>query len=261
MGLPELADEETCDALTAEWRVIQRRGGHRYSIDDVSVAWLATSLRPDARRVLDLGCGLGSVLLMTAWRLRDARLVGIEAQSQSFGLALRNLALNGCDDRVRVIHGDLRDAAVCESARRDGPFDLVTGTPPYYRPGRALVSPDTQRAYARVELRGGIEEYTLAAARVLADHGMFVTVLKPESPDRLAPAASAAGLHVVLLRDLVKSPGRPPFLTLAAMSPTPAPTERLAPIVTRDEHGRRTAEHVALRRHFGLSTTDDGDCR
>lgn len=257
MAQPVLAADETCDALTADWRVIQRRGGHRYSIDDVAVAWLATKLRPEARRVVDLGCGLGSVLLMVAWRLPHARLLGVEAQPLSYDLALRNLALNECGDRARVIEGDLRDPLVIEHARADGPIDIVTGTPPYYRPGHAIVSPDTQRAYARVEMRGGIEAYTLAAAQLLAEDGLFVTVIKPERPDRLIPASNAAGLHVVVSVDLVKLPGQSPFLTLAAMSRTFTPHVRLSPIVTRDEQHNRTPEHVALRRHFGLATAEE----
>src|SRR5262245_41566407 len=105
----EAATDETCDALTADWRVIQRRRGHRYSIDDVAVAWLATTMRPGARRALDLGCGIGSVLLMVAWKLPHARLVGVEVEELSIDLARRNMGLNGCSDRVDLVHGDLRD--------------------------------------------------------------------------------------------------------------------------------------------------------
>src|SRR5690606_32192890 len=112
--------------ITADYRILQRRRGHRYSLDDVLTAAVACRARPDARRVLDLGTGVGSVLLMEAWKLREASLVGIEAQDVSFALLERNVLENGLSDRARIIHGDFRD----ESTRREagGPFPLITGT-------------------------------------------------------------------------------------------------------------------------------------
>ena len=42
----------TDDAITADFRIWQRRRGHRYSLDDVATAWVAVQARPAARRVL-----------------------------------------------------------------------------------------------------------------------------------------------------------------------------------------------------------------
>ena len=84
----ELSD----DAITREFRIWQRRRGHRYSIDDVATAWQAARAQPNAQRYLDLGCGIGSVLLMVSWKLDHALVVGIEAQPVSAALARRNLA-------------------------------------------------------------------------------------------------------------------------------------------------------------------------
>ena len=151
-----ISDELTSDALTASFRLVQRRRGHRFSIDDLATAWEAVRALPDAETFLDLGCGIGSVLLMVAWRLRSARGFGIEAQDISIELARRNVRENGLEERVRLFHGDLREVT------RDwphGPCALVTGTPPYLPLGTASASPDPQRAAARIELRGGIEDY------------------------------------------------------------------------------------------------------
>src|SRR5215510_4668330 len=92
----------TDDALTERVRVAQRRGGHRYSFDDVVTAWVAARAVPSANTYLDLGCGLGSVLLMVADRVPGARAVGIEAQQESFELAKHNVERSWCADRVRV---------------------------------------------------------------------------------------------------------------------------------------------------------------
>ncbi len=117
-------------------------------------AWFAAKQLDAAKapaRCLDLGCGIGSVLLMIAWRFPGARCTGIEAQALSAGLARRSIAWNGVGDRVEVRHEDFRQATL------EPTFDLVTGTPPYFPPGTGTESTKPQAAPAASEHRGGVE--------------------------------------------------------------------------------------------------------
>ena len=141
----------TDDLLTRDVRVFQRAKGHRFSSDDVATAYVAFNALSEARRVLDLGCGLGSVLLHLAWKLPEAELTGIEAQAMSFELLQRNVARSGFGSRLRIHHGDIRDQALLASL--GGKFQLVTGTPPYFPPDTARDAEDEQRAFARIEYR------------------------------------------------------------------------------------------------------------
>src|SRR5918995_2986468 len=72
--------DESLDAISGHYRIFQLRKGHRFSTDDVLTAWYGTTWVPSARRVLDLGSGVGSVGMMAAWRHQEARFVTIEAQ-------------------------------------------------------------------------------------------------------------------------------------------------------------------------------------
>lgn len=244
--------EFTLDVLTAGVRVYQRAKGHRFSSDDLVTAWVATQACPQPRTVCDLGCGLGSVLLHLAWSIPGAHLTGIEAQDESFALLERNVALNGLEHRITRHHGDLRDDAVIAGLR--GPFDLVTGTPPYFPPGTAPAADDRQRAYARIEYRGGIEDYVATARRIVADDGWFVVCGDADSEPRLAAAAAAhrftvVGTHVVLPRE-----GRPPLFTVWALRPTTADAPHWLDrtYTLRDARGERTADAKALRAFSGL---------
>ena len=188
--------EDLC-YLAGDWRILQRLDGQRWSLDDLVTAWCAAeeTLAAPPTSLLDLGCGIGAVLMLLAWRLPRARAVGIEAQAVSVDLARRSLAWNGAADRSAVVHGDLRDPAVLAPGAA---FDLVTGTPPYLRPGTATPSRRAQRGPAHLELRGGIEAYCLAAARWLAPGGRFVTCAATAQLRRAAgPARSSrrAGAH------------------------------------------------------------------
>lgn len=241
--------DEQCIALTAQFRLIQRLKGHRYSVDDMLVAHLACSGHAEPKRVLDLGCGIGSVLLTEAWAWPSTRLVGLEAQPEHVALARRNVLLNGCESRVDILAGDLRDPVVFESL---GEFDLVTATPPYFDPNAATPCADPQRAYAQFELRGGIEDYVRAAARVLSPGGRFVACASALQPERARRAFAAAGLAVRVFRDVLPRQDKPPFLQLLVGGRAPADPQVMAPLVLRLPDGRRSPEHIAIREWSGI---------
>ena len=152
MNDPLAEAETTNDLLVGDWFIHQLRRGHRFNTDDLLLAWLARRERPDAETVLDLGCGVGSVGLLTLAGLSpDARLVGVEAQAVSAALYRRTLAQNGLEARVTAREGDLRDPATGEA---QGRFDLVLANPPYLPESAALRSPNPQRAAAPPCQRG-----------------------------------------------------------------------------------------------------------
>jgi len=247
-------DALTDDALTGAFRVFQRRRGHRYSLDDVATAWEASRARPGARRHLDLGCGIGSVLLMVAYKLPEARCAAIEAQEVSFALAERNVDRNGVGARVTLRRGDLRDASLVSSL--GGGFDLITGTPPYMPPGTSTPSPDTQRTYARIEMRGGVEDYLAAAAPALAPGGAVVVCCDARTPARALDGGEAAGLRAVRRRDVVPREGiKGPLFTVWTFEHATegdADLEVVPPFVARTAEGMRTPDYLAMRAFFDL---------
>lgn len=239
----------TCDAITADFRIYQRRGGHRYSLDDLVTAWQAAEDAPRARQVIDMGCGIGSVLLMLAWKLPSARLFGIEALPMSAALANENVALNHLEGRATILSGDLRDVTL---SWPHGGGDLVTGTPPYLPEGTALASPDPQRAAARIELRGGVEDYIAAGARVLAEGGVLVVCADGRKPERVYDGAALAALHARRRRDVWARPrAAHPLFSVWTLSREPGELAH-DHLACRDEHGEQTAELKALRASFGL---------
>lgn len=252
-GWPE-EDPLTDDAITARFRVFQRVRGHRYSLDDVAVAWEAARARPGARRAIDLGTGLGSVLIMLAHALPEAELAAVEAQDVSFALLRRNLARNALTERVRVHHGDLREPSAYAHLGRD--FDLVTGTPPYFPKETVTLPPDSQRAHARVELRGGVESYLAAAARLVAAEGLVVVCADAQRPERVIEGARVAGLSPRTRRDIVPREGKSALVGVWTLDRSGGPLTQLPDLVARDAAGARTPVQHELRALFGLTIDD-----
>lgn len=237
--------EDLCH-LAGDWRIFQRRDGHRWSLDDLVTAWAAaTWTRRDPHRILDLGCGIGSVLLLLAWRFPDARVDGIEAQPVSVDLARRSIAWNGVDERCHVREDDLRSTAPSS-------YDLVTGTPPYLAVGTARESRRVQKGPCNFEHRGGIEEYCAAAARALGDAGTFVVCEQAAQTPRVHAAADAAGLAIVHRMDVVPRDGKAPLFAVHAMRRDAEPLRVTPPLVVRDRDGARTPAFRTLRADMGM---------
>ena len=165
--------KETLDHLAGDWKIYQLKGGHRFSADDVLTAWTASRAMPGADSILDLGCGLGSVGLLTLWRLPRACLTGVEVQPISLDLARKTVAYNHLEDRVTLHLQDLRHPLAA------GQFPLITGSPPYFERDKATMSPHPQRAAARCELHGDVFDYCRTAALHLGENGRFVFVHRP----------------------------------------------------------------------------------
>jgi tRNA1Val (adenine37-N6)-methyltransferase len=251
-GLWPGPDEDLC-WLAGNWRILQRTDGHRTSLDDLVTAHLAATLMEETApaRCLDLGCGIGSVLLFVAWKFPSARMVGVEVQEVSAELARRSIAWNGIGDRASVMLGDFR---LAEALGSQTCFDLVTGTPPYFPIGAGPESDHVQRAPCRFEHHGGIEAYCDAAAARLAPGAPFVACEAWNQRGRVEAAAAAAGLRLVRWLEIVPRQGKEPLLCTFAMRARDQaePLRVLPPLVVRDLSGRRTPAFQAVRAAMGM---------
>lgn len=235
---------ETLDRLAGEWWIYQLARGHRYNTDDVLTAWTGWRAAPEAGTVLDLCAGVGAVGLLTLLKLPPtARLVSVEVQSVSAGLAGRSVAHNGLADRVEVRLGDLRDPDLLPASER---YPLITANPPYLPEGSATPSPQPQRATARLELHGDVFDLCETAAAHLLQGGRFVFCFAASDP-RPEQAAEAAGLTVIERREVIFRAGQPPTIALYTCA-TAGDRVDAEPLTVRSQDGQRTDAFRAVRR-------------
>lgn len=242
------------EKIIGDWCLYQRVGGHRSSTDDVLTAYFAAKRSIDRGlclndlNYLDLGCGVGSVLLLTAYRLRPAQSVGIEVQPQSVAMAQRAIAeLPPGAPPLRVESGDFR-----VPRPQLGDFGLVTGSPPYFPLGTGSLPDDPQRRACRFEARGGIEAYCETASLYLASQARFYAVFQTTWNDRVLAAASQVDLHLVGRLDAhMRSDRKGPFLTVYEFARDAAPLMREA-FAIRDTQGAITEEYQKARAFMGL---------
>ncbi|MBI3724799.1 methyltransferase [bacterium] len=76
-------------------------------------------------RVLDLGCGYGTLGLLAASLAPEGRAVLADSSVRAVSLAERNARTNSLPNAVALLRADLEDLG-------DEPFDLALANPPYY---------------------------------------------------------------------------------------------------------------------------------
>jgi tRNA1Val (adenine37-N6)-methyltransferase len=250
---------ETLDSLSGHFRIFQLENGHRFSTDDILTAWYGTTLAPSVSTALDLGSGIGAVAMVAAWRLPGARFVTIEAQAESVGLAQKSVQWNGLESRFEIRAGDFRDPTVFRGKEY---FDLILGSPPYFRRGSGIEGDHPQKIACRFELRGDIRDYCVVAAPHLAPGGLFACVF-PVDPDeqheRVRRSAAEAGLVIIRWRPVVLREGNRPLLGLFAMMRSEDLPEWMRrepwvepPLTIRRTDGSIHPEYSAVKMSFGF---------
>ena len=166
-GTPPVEDAETVDDIIGgRIRIIQKKIGYRFSLDAVLLAHFAG--RAKGCRILDLGTGSGIVALLLAHSRPDSRIVGLELQEDLVHMARRTVLLNNMSDAIEIVAGDVRSIKTILPA---GQFDLVVANPPYRRINSGRINPDSQKARARHELTGTLDDFLGAAAYALKQGG------------------------------------------------------------------------------------------
>ncbi|MBR1671109.1 MAG: tRNA1(Val) (adenine(37)-N6)-methyltransferase [Butyrivibrio sp.] len=171
----ELKGKERLDDLERNGlKIIQDPGRFCFGMDAVLLSGFAAA--PEGGRVLDLGTGTGIIPILMSAKTKAKELIGLEIQQESADMAERSVKLNDLCDRVKIVHGDIKEAGQIFDAAS---FDVVTSNPPYMIGGHGLQNPDAPKAIARHEIMCDLRDVVAAAARLLKSGGKFYMVHRP----------------------------------------------------------------------------------
>ncbi len=174
--IPELKEGERIDDLQrSELRIIQDPERFCFGMDAVLLSGFAWA--PAGSRVIDLGTGTGILPLLMSAKTKAAHFTGLEIQPGSADMAKRSVRMNGLEDRIEIVEGDIRDA---DKRFERGSFHVVVSNPPYIAPDRGLHNPSAPRAIARHEILCNFDDVARVASKLLVQGGKFYLVHRPE---------------------------------------------------------------------------------
>ncbi len=152
--------------------ILQDSDGYTFSQDSVLLANLARFKK--GAYVLDLGSGSGILATLAVIKKEAGRALGIEVDAEEADRAARSAKLNGLEDRLSFVCGDVKDIKSLISA---GNFDAVLCNPPYFEANLKLPS-DGKRDVARRESTATLAHFASAAAYALKNRGEAWFVVK-----------------------------------------------------------------------------------
>ncbi|MCA1024430.1 methyltransferase [Halobacillus litoralis] len=174
----QLKDDERIDDLLAkeDRRIIQSPSAFAFSLDAVLLADF-TYVPKTRGKILDLCTGNGVIPLFLSTR-SSVPITGVEIQERLHDMAVRNVELNGLDDQLQMIHGDLKEMPAYYGNNK---FDLVTCNPPYFpTPKSDEHNLNEYLAVARHEIHCTLEDVVSACSRLAKSGGKVSMVHRPD---------------------------------------------------------------------------------
>lgn len=170
-----LKENERIDDLERNgYRIIQDPDRFCFGMDAVLLSGFVKV--KDHARVLDLGTGTGIIPILLEAKTGAAHLTGLEIQADSADMARRSVRLNGLEEKIDIVTGDIKEAVEWFGAAS---FDVVTCNPPYMIARHGLANPEDAKAIARHEILCTLADVVKQAAGLLSPGGSFYMVHRP----------------------------------------------------------------------------------
>lgn len=171
----DLKPGERLDDLQIKgYRIIQSPGRFCFGMDAVLLSSFAKV--KTGERALDLGTGTGILPILLEAKNKGESYTGLEIQEESADMARRSVLVNHLEDRVRIVTGDIREAAALFGAAS---FHVVTVNPPYMIGDHGLKNANEAKYIARHEVLCTLEDVLRESARLLENKGRFYMVHRP----------------------------------------------------------------------------------
>jgi len=234
---PLIAGERIDELLIGQLKIIQSESEFCFSLDAVLLAHFV-AVRPGAR-IVDLGTGTGVIALLLAAR-GAGQVIGLEFSQSMAAMATRSVLLNGLQDKVEIIQGDLCKVKGLLPA---GQYDLVVSNPPYRVVGGGFISPNDRVAMAKHEVTATLQDVVNAAKYLVKTRGRFAMVHLPERMAEIIVAMRQAGLEPKRLQ-LVHSTidKKPKMLLIEGMRAAKPGLEVLPPLFVYKPDGSYSDE-------------------
>lgn len=156
------------------YRIIQNPERFCFGMDAVLLSGFARAKKQE--RCLDLGCGNGIIPILMEAKTEGKHFTGLEIQPESADMAKRSVALNGLQDRIDIVEGDIKDASKIFGTSS---FHVVTTNPPYMTAQHGLTNVYEAKTIARHEVLCNLEDIIRESARLLMPGGRFYMVHRP----------------------------------------------------------------------------------
>lgn len=238
----EIEPTETDRLGLGKLRIRQKQGFFKFTIDPILLASFCRIYPKE--KVLDLGTGGGVVPLWLAGYRGVLQVTGLEFQAELAVLAVENVFLNGLEERVEIIQGDLR---VPGTEVTSSSYNWVLSNPPYIKPSAGSLMENPVLAQAKFELTCTLEDVIKSAARLTPHNGRLALVHLPERLSEIMVLMDHYGFEPKRMVLVHPKPGQIPHRVLIEGRKSARPgLFLLKPFYIHKENGEFTDEMIRV---------------
>ncbi len=169
-----LENERIDDLNRCGYGIIQNTKKFCFGMDAVLLSGFATVR--EGETVLDMGTGTGIIPILLEAKTKGAHFTGLEIQEESADMARRSVIMNGQEEKVDIVTGDIKEAS---KIFKPASFDVVTCNPPYMNDCHGIKNEHMPKAIARHEILCTLDDVVREAARLTKPNGKFFMVHRP----------------------------------------------------------------------------------
>ncbi|MGL6024902.1 MAG: tRNA1(Val) (adenine(37)-N6)-methyltransferase [Cetobacterium sp.] len=230
--------------LNKDLKIIQRPDFFNFSLDSLLISNFV-SLTRGTKKILDLGTGNGAIPLFLSERT-DAKITGIEIQDVSAHLAIRNIELNNLEDRITIIHDDMKN---WNKYLNHGSQDVVVTNPPFFKfhGNENQLNDLDQLTLARHEISINLDSLIEVASKLLKDKGYFAMVHRPDRLLEILDTMRTYGItpkKIQFCHSKVDKPAK--ILLIEGIRNGKDSLTILPPFISHDENGQYSKTVLAL---------------
>ena len=171
MNLLPSTDETLDIFFNGKFQILQKKKGYRFSVDAILLSQFIRIQKNE--KVIDLGTGCGILPLLLSQTTKAHSFVGVEIQKGLAECAKKNVVLNHLEDRISILKQDFRRLG---KTFLPGSFDVALSNPPYRKYQTGRINPSIEKAIARHEIKGTLEDLISIVSYLLPPKGRFYLI-------------------------------------------------------------------------------------
>ncbi len=203
---------EVAEPLENGLFILQKEKAHRFGMESVALASFAQGYSMRGK-VADFGTGTGILPLLLCARGSKASFTAVEIDCAMADMAHRSVLLNGLEQQIAIVQGDLRDLKARIPANS---LDCILCNPPFFG-SEAPLRPDSAQKDTAKHADDGLLQHICETAKCLLKDGgrialvysapKFLNLADALRENRLAPKRICPINRKLLLVDAVKNGG------------------------------------------------------
>lgn len=202
-------NEKIEDLEDKRLKIIQAKDSYRFSVD--SILLLNFIRLKNYENIIDLGTGSGIIPLLLFGKKKGLSIYGVEIQKDLADMARRSVELNKLQNGITIIQEDFRNL---KNNFKNQQFDVVVSNPPYISMGQGKINPSINKAIARHEIKGELEDMISVSNYLLKNKGRIYLIYRSAKLIKLVITLKRYGIEPKVIKLIHPRPGENANLVL-----------------------------------------------